>query len=49
MKSIGGHTALVVAMEWKRELVVKVFHLHLFIRYLGKILHTLFICLVFGQ
>ena len=24
MKSIGGHTALVVAMEWKRELVVKV-------------------------
>ena len=30
VKSIGGHTALVVAMEWKRELVVKVFHLHLF-------------------
>ena len=29
VKSIGGHTALVVAMEWKRELVVKVFFDHL--------------------
>ena len=31
MKSIGGHTALVVAMEWKRELVVKVFFINPYI------------------